>query len=147
MAIREKEYLLSVDPFRRPKVLTKQQAIAMNLLHLILLDPGSDPLHPEMGVGIRDYRYAMGKEEELRERVEDQISRFLPCYPSANVELNYMPDHTINIEITIDDAVYVYDSAEAPIKITLDDIDEFQIGNKLQLSAEENRRKENINNY
>lgn len=141
MAIREKEYLLSVDPFRRPRVLTKQSAIAMNLLHLILLDPGSDPLHPEMGVGIRNFRYAMGKEEELRERVDDQIKRFLPCYPSANVELAYTNDRRINIEITIDDTLYVYDSAEAPISIGLDNLDDYQVGNKLQLSAEENQRK------
>ena len=59
--IKEREYLLSVTPLKRPKVLEGEEAIAMDLLRLILLNPGSDPLHPDMGVGIINYRYAMGK--------------------------------------------------------------------------------------
>lgn len=122
--IKEREYLLSTDAFKTPKVLKNQEAIAMLLLRLILLDPGSDPLHPDMGVGIRQYRYAMGKEEELRERIKSQITQYLPCYPASNVEFEITDDKLINIKITINDTIYVYDSNEAPIPITLEDAKE-----------------------
>lgn len=119
--IKEREYVLKTDAFKTPVVLENQQAIAMLLMRLILLDPGSDPLHPEMGVGIRQYRYAMGKEEELRERIKNQIHQYLPCFPAGNVEFEITSDKLINIKITIDDTVYVYDSTEAPVPITLED--------------------------
>lgn len=118
--ILEREYTLSITPLNRPEVLKNQEAIAMLLLRLILLNPGSDPLHPEMGVGIINYRYAMGKLEELKRRVEDQISTYLPCFPAGNVEIDITPTKLCNILITIDDTVYTYDSNEAPIPITLE---------------------------
>lgn len=122
--IKEREYLLSTDAFKTPKVLKNQEAIAMLLLRLILLDPGSDPLHPDMGVGIRQYRYAMGREEELKTRIREQMNQYLPCFPAGNVELEVTSDKLINIKITIDDVVYVYDSTEAPVPITLEDAKE-----------------------
>ena len=122
--IKEREYLLSTDAFKTPKVLKNQEAIAMLLLRLILLDPGSDPLHPDMGVGIRQYRYAMGKEEELKTRIREQMDQYLPCFPAGNVELEVTSDKLINIKITIDDIIYVYDSNEAPVPITLEDAKE-----------------------
>ena len=118
--ILEREYTLSITPLNRPEVLKNQEAIAMLLLRLILLNPGSDPLHPDMGVGIINYRYAMGRLEELRERVVQQIATFLPCFPAANVEITITPNKLCNILITIDDVVYTYDSAEAPIPISID---------------------------
>ncbi len=122
--IKEREYLLTTDAFKTPVVLKNQQAIAMLLMRLILLDPGSDPLHPDMGVGIRQYRYAMGREDELRDVVKQQINQYLPCFPAGNVELEITPDKLINIKITIDDTIYVYDSKEAPVPITLEDAKE-----------------------
>ena len=83
--IKEREYCMSVDNFKRPLVYKNQQAIAVLLTRLILLNPGSDPLHPDMGV-----------------------------------EIKVTEDKLCNIEITIDDVMYVYDSSEAPIPITLD---------------------------
>jgi hypothetical protein len=118
--ILEREYTLSITPLNRPEVLKNQEAIAMLLLRLILLNPGSDPLHPEMGVGIINYRYAMGKLEELKKRVEDQVATYLPCFPAGNVEITITPNKLCNILITIDDTVYTYDSNEAPIPITLE---------------------------
>ena len=92
----------------------------MDLLRLILLNPGSDPLHPDMGVGIINYRYAMGKLDELKERVQDQIKTYLPCYPAGEVKIVITPEHLCNIEITINEVVYTYDSSNAPVPIRLE---------------------------
>lgn len=120
--IKEKEYCLSVDNFKQPRVYENQQAIAILLTRLILLEPGSDPLHPDMGVGVVNYRYGLGKLDELKNRVNDQIKVYLPCFTSPQVDITITEDKLCNIEIRIDDTLYVYDSAEAPIKITLDSL-------------------------
>lgn len=118
--IKEREYLLSTTVLNQPEVFEKQQAIAMLLMRLILLNPGSDPLHPDMGVGIVNYRYAMGRLDELKDRVAKQISTYLPCFPAGNVEIIINEDNTCDIVITINDDQYRYSSKEAPIPITIE---------------------------
>ena len=121
MAVRQREYLLSVNVYNEPAKADLQSAIALLLIRLILLEPGGDPLHPEMGVGIRKYRYALNQLEELEKRIENQMATYLPEYPGATVALIRTPEKLINIEITIDDVTYVYDSSIAPIPITLEE--------------------------
>ena len=118
--IKEREYLLSTTVLNQPEVYEQQQAIAMLLMRLILLNPGSDPLHPDMGVGIINYRYAMGRLDELKQRVKKQIDTYLPCFPAGNVEIVINSDKTCDIIITINDVQYKYFSNEAPIPITID---------------------------
>lgn len=120
--VKETEYLLSFDQFKKPEIKKGQQAIALLLLRLILLDPGADPLHPEMGVGIRRYRYSMDTLEELKQRVSSQIATYLPNFTGAEVELEITDDKLCNIKIYFNDNVYVYDSREAAVPITLDDV-------------------------
>lgn len=123
MAIKQKEYLFSVNEFNEPTVLTGKAAIATLLVRLIMMDPGSDPLHPTMGVGIKNYRFGYNNIENFRKTVEDQIKIFLPMYQNATVAIINTPDKVCNIEITINDVVYVYDSSTAPIPIKLSDLE------------------------
>ncbi len=122
MAIKEREYMVSINAFKRPEIKKNQQAICMLLLRLLLLEPGSDPLHPEMGVGITKFRYGMNTLDKLRTRISDQLRTYLPCYPASNVRIELTGDHLLNVYITINDTIYVYDSKETGIPITLDDI-------------------------
>lgn len=122
MAVRQREYLLTTNRFREPEVATGTEAIGILLTRLIMMEPGTDPLHPDMGVGISRYRYGMDNKEELRKRVETQIDTYLPYFADTYVTLIYCPDHTVNIEITINNVTYVYESASSPIPITLSDI-------------------------
>lgn len=120
--IKNREYLLSVNRFNEPIVKEDQKAIALLLIRLILLEPGSDPLHPDMGVGIQRYRWTMNTLPELKKRVKDQINTYLPMYKSAKVELTLTPDKLCNIEISFEDALYIYDSHEGPIPIKIEDL-------------------------
>lgn len=122
--VKEHEYTFSVNSFKEPIVETKQRAIALLLLRLILLNPGSNPLHPDMGVGIQRYRYTMHTLPELKKRVEDQINTYLPMFSSAKVELTLTPDKLCNIEISFDNNLYVYDSHECPVPIRIEDLKE-----------------------
>ena len=120
--IKEREYLMSVNKINEPVVERKQRAIALLLLRLILLDPGSDPLHPNMGVGISKYRFSVNTLEELRSRISDQISTYLPDFLASEINIVINSDRTCNVEITIDDTIYTYDSKTAPVPITLTDM-------------------------
>lgn len=122
MAVRQREYLLSVNEFNEPEKVEGKSAIGLLLIRLIMMSPGSDPLHPDMGVGIRDYRFGLDNLDKLKARIQSQIETYLPCFQNATVTLIQTPDKVCNIEITIDDITYVYDSAKAPIPITLEDV-------------------------
>lgn len=122
MAVKQKEYLLSVNDFKEPSTLNGTDAIGTMLIRLILMDPYTDPLRPGMGVGLRRYRYGLNNLEELRATIDYQIKTYLPNYQNAIVNISVSPDKICNIEITIDDTVYIYETAKGPYPITLSSI-------------------------
>lgn len=115
-----REYLLSMDNFGRSKILTDEEAIAALLTRLILLEPGTNPLMPAMGVGIvSKYRYLFADQApNLKKDIETQINTFLPEANCTNVELIYNSDNSVDIAITIDDTIFMYKSSDlAPITL------------------------------
>ena len=121
MAVKRREYMLSIDNLSKPKVVEGQEAVANLLIRLLLLNPGSDPLHPDMGVGLESYRFCIGRIQELEERIKQQMEMFLTEFSYADVKVVEITEEKIcNIEITIGDVVYVYDSTTMPIQLSLD---------------------------
>lgn len=119
-----KEYLLKVTPFSEPKIATGKEAIATMLSRIILLEPGTNPLHPTMGVGlVSKYRFLDSEDKKLRLKtdISKQVEMFLPQYQLIDVDLEYNQDKTVDIKIIIDDALFIYDSSEI-IPITLSNI-------------------------
>jgi hypothetical protein len=110
--VKQREYLLSVDEFSTPKVVEGKSAIGLLLSRLILLEPGSDPLHPDMGVGIKNYRFNASKDSlsTLRDEISRQIETYLPTFQGSEITLSYTDDKVLNINITIGDTTYVYSS-------------------------------------
>ena len=122
--VKQREYLLTVDEFSNPQVVEGKSAVALLLSRLILLDPGSDPLHPDMGVGIRRYRFNSNKDnlQTLQTAIEKQVDTYLPTFQGSEVQLIMNDDKTMNINITVGDTTYVYSSeVEDPID-TLDEL-------------------------
>lgn len=122
MAIKQREYLLSISEFKEPRKVENKASIGLLLVRLIVMMPGTNPLHPGMGVGIRKYRYGLNNIEELRKEVQEQIETYLPCYQNATVSIVVTKQKTCNIEITIDDIVYVYETDKTDTPIILTDI-------------------------
>lgn len=116
-----KEYTLSTNSFKKPKVLTGKPAIATLLVRLILLEPGTDSNFPEMGVGlVSKYRFltedlAMG----LIDDIDNQVSKYLPELQCTNVQIEYSPEKTAIIKVTIDDTIYTLDTGSLDTPITL----------------------------
>lgn len=122
MSIKNREYSFGVDKFNKPIVLKDTKAIGTRLMELIMMEPGDDPLHPDMGVGLRTFRYGIDNLEDLRTRVEKQIETYLPFYQNADVAIIRTPDKICNIEISLGNMKFVYDSKNTSKPITLDDL-------------------------
>lgn len=121
--IMNKEYSFTVNNFRKPATVTGQNAVGVRLMELITMEPGDDPLHPEMGVGIETYRFGLDNLKELEDRVSDQINTYLPFYQNVDVAIIVTPDKVCNIEIKIGDTVFVYDSENSVKPIKLDELE------------------------
>ena len=116
------EYLLSTNKYNRPTVLKDKDTVNLLLIRLLLLTPGSMPLHPNMGVGlVSKWRYSdMSRIDELQAEVENQISTYLPMLLPARVEIkeNQEVDNEIIIDITVDNVVYSYTTDNGTIKLS-----------------------------
>ena len=117
-----KEYVLSTNSFKKPKVLVGKTAIATLLVRIILLEPGTDSNFPEMGVGlVSKYRFLTESlAVDLINEIKNQVSKYLPELQCSNIELEYTDDKKVIIKITIDDTIYTYDSRTADIPIQLE---------------------------
>jgi len=102
------EYFLGTNEFNRPTVYTDVDATYTLLIRLILLDPGTYPTHPRMGVGlVSRYRYAKDSElTKLSNDIEDQIATYLPQFTSVSVELTLTTTKDLFIQIIIDGVAY-----------------------------------------
>ena len=74
------EYLLSVDNYNKPKKVSGKKAEYYAILKLLLTNKGTNPLFPDMGVGlVQRYRYMSEDDLSiLEEETKDQITRYLP---------------------------------------------------------------------
>ena len=62
-------------------------------------------------------------QDELKERIQNQIKTYLPDFANASVDIVEITSKKVcNIEITVDDVTYVYDSTVAPVPISLTDV-------------------------
>ena len=117
-----KEYLLTTNEFLVPDSVEGSNAYGLLLLRLLLLQPGQNPLHPDMGVGLKDQRYSLNELDSLRKKIEQQIRTYLPFYQSVDIDFKISPEKYINIEINLDNTVYVYNSANTGNPISLSEV-------------------------
>ena len=75
-----RESTMSINSFNEPLDYKNRDSIAFLLLRLLLLEPGTNNAHPEMGVGIvSKYRFSMEDDlDELKVHVKNQIATYLP---------------------------------------------------------------------
>ena len=116
MARVEQEMLLSVDSFKKPRVLEGKDAIGTLLVRLIQLEPGTFASRPKMGVGLlSNYRYCdEDKALELQEHIKSQIRTYLPEYQAVQVVTKLNPGGKLVIDITIDETLYRYETVVEP---------------------------------
>lgn len=114
MAQLEQEALLSVDAFKQPEILEGKDAIAVMLLRLIWLEPGTISSRPEMGVGLlSNYKYCdESKALTLQDHIKKQIRTYYPKYQGVQVETKLNSAGGLIINITIDGTMYIYETEQ-----------------------------------
>lgn len=112
----QKEYVLSINDIKEPKVLEGKEAIATLLVRIILLEPGTIPDKPLMGVGLKRYRYS-GPDgvDQLRKEIKSQITTYMPRYQGADVTIKLNDNKTLTIGIAIDGVLYKYETEEQSV--------------------------------
>lgn len=105
-----KEYSMSVNDFNQPAEAKGKKAIGVLLVRLLLMEKGTDPMRPDMGVGIVSrYRYMFPEDcTTLENDIRDQLQRFLTPYANISVIEATVVDKELHLRIVIDDTTYSY---------------------------------------
>lgn len=121
-----KEYLLTTNEFMIPDSVKGSDAYGLLLLRLLLLQPGQNPLHPGMGVGLGPkYRFITEDNMNmLQDRVQEQIDTYLSqdFTVKTTVYMEIKPSHYLKIIITANDTDYIYDTEDSNTPIELSDL-------------------------
>ena len=120
-----KEYLLTTDEFRNPKSISGPLAMGVLITRLLLLNPGTNPRHPDMGVGLPSYRFILESEMgTLQTRIKDQMNTYLPSEyrSSTKVNLTINDNKYLVITIVVDGTSYIYDTGDTDSPIELSDL-------------------------
>ena len=75
------ELVLDFDNFKRPAIKEEYHALAKSILNLILLEPGTYPDTPEMGINIAKYQFEFLTTDTLNDiqtAITEQVNRYIP---------------------------------------------------------------------
>lgn len=122
-----KEYLLSTNEYKEPKVAEGSDAYGILLTRLLLLEPGTNPLHPGMGVGLGPkYRFISENDMPiLQTLIQEQVNTYLPSeFLTATKVYLELKSKSKYLQITIiaDDTKYVFDTENSSTPIELSDL-------------------------
>lgn len=106
------EQLFKVNSFNKPDVITGNKEIAILIFRLIMMDPGDNPLFPEMGIGLKtNYAFISDEEiDDLKDNISRQISAYLPNYTGTEVAVA-LENKKLNIGVRLEDTIYQIDDA------------------------------------
>lgn len=98
-----KEFVISTNAFELPKILEGNEAEYTLIIRLLLLEPGTNQSHPDMGIGIRS-RYQFSDTSDINNlstEIKNQMDQFAPQLLATTVELQII-DSVLVIFITTD---------------------------------------------
>lgn len=121
-----KEYLLTTNIYSEPEVLNGADAYAVLLTRLLLLEPGTNPLHPDMGVGIGPKYRFLSQEDmpALQTRIQNQVNTYLPSdfLMVTEAYLEIKPSGYLQIIVVADDQKFIFDTENSNTPIQLSDL-------------------------
>ena len=97
------EPIMSIDKYNKPIVLEQDDAAVMLIIRLILLEPGTIQILPQMGVGlVSKFRYSMEPDmQTLSNTIQNQINDYLPQFTFVEVKCEFDSiDRVIKIYVT-----------------------------------------------
>ena len=105
-----KEYAMSVNDFKQPADAKGKKAIGVLIVRLLLMEKGTDPMRPDMGVGIASrYRYMFEDNcPDLIQDIRQQLQTYLVPYSNISTLEATVVDKELHLTIVIDDNTYSY---------------------------------------
>lgn len=104
------EATLMVDSLGRNRLYTGNMVPVRQIFHLMSMDPGTDLLNPEKGIGIANYRYSYTDESlliQLERTIREQITKYTP-YTVNQIICKDIPntkgDHILHVFIAIEES-------------------------------------------
>ena len=109
------ESLMATDMYNNPKVVKNEDALAILLLRLLIMEPGTDPMHPEMGIDAPGrFNYSTESDlEDLKMEISKQIVTYLPNYQNSTIDVTN-EDGELHLRISVDDTVFSYTTSSTP---------------------------------
>ena len=106
------EYLISVDNYKKPKVVEGNKGNYYIILRLLLMEPGTNPLFPLMGCGIKSRGMFILEEEiqDLKLMVQKQVDTYLPDFGLTSIEMELDNNNSLKITISSESEEYTFDS-------------------------------------
>lgn len=101
-----KEYTMTINEINRPTILEGNDAIYTLLVRLLLLEPGTNQVFPDMGVGlISKYRYALSdKIPTLVSDYKDQILKYIPEVQMVDIDAS-IKGTTLILKVNVDNEI------------------------------------------
>ena len=81
----------NLDSFNNQKMYKGTMAIAHRIKNLLFLKPGDLPSMPDAGINIQGYRFQSIDailSGELKEKLSDQITKYITDIPSDNINID-----------------------------------------------------------
>lgn len=105
------EYLISVDNYKKPKVVSGNKGNYYFILRLMIMEVGTNPLFPLMGLGLRRRCRFITEDEipDIQIELNKQIETYLPDLMITNISME-MDNGTLRITISSDEEQYNYSS-------------------------------------
>lgn len=94
------EYLMDVDKRQQPKVFHKYEGDRINVFRLIMVEPGTYPTHPTLGVGLVSrwrFRDIDTIKSSLASTIEAQLKDFMPHLIDPQVTVTIVNNNNKNI--------------------------------------------------
>ena len=113
------EYLITVDNYKKPKVIRGNKGNYYMILRLMLMEPGTNPLFPLMGLGLRSKSRFVDEDQiqELKVKLDQQINMYLPDLIVNNIEMEMDDNKQLRITISSDTEEYVYNTNDFDLNL------------------------------
>lgn len=88
------DFSFDIDSFKKSPAVSGALAAARQAQTIIVMEPGTVPGAPDMGVGIGLYSFEFGDSttiSEIREKISYQISRFLDAGVAETIDVGLLP--------------------------------------------------------
>ena len=86
----KQEALLEEDAFHLPAYREGLESLAQTIQNLILIEQGTYPNQPQLGVGIEKYMFEIideGTTTEIENEIKNQVNEFI-LHPSINIDVH-----------------------------------------------------------